>query len=83
MANAQTNPANRKHNGHRNLNCWKVYLHLSGSYDTDRLIGELVAEHGTRRAADILHEQLKDRTTSDGARFTKVAVGDAVRELAA
>lgn len=83
MTHARTKRVSREYNSHRNRNCWRVFICRSCSEGMDRLISELVAKHGIGRTTDILHEELKELTTSDGGRFTKVAIRDAVRGLAA
>lgn len=81
MATMRTAQETREYNGHRNRNCWRVYLWLSCASGMERRICELVGKHGIGRTTAMLHDQMKGRVMLDGTGFTKVAIRDSVRKF--
>ena len=83
MANRTTSrrASQTPYNGHPNWNLWNVALHFSNNYDTYHQYLDLLRRKGLKGATEDLYHNLGDTKTSDGARYTKVAIRHGLRCL--
>ena len=73
----------KKYLGHRSWNAWNVSLWISSTeniyFKVVNLVN-LVKKHGIRKAVNILHEELPEKTP-DGAIYNKLCIKLAIEGL--
>lgn len=70
--------ASQPYNGHPNWNQWNVHLWISSDYDTYKYCLSLVQSFGVKRSVEILHAEIGQTLTPDGARYSKAALRHAL-----
>ena len=66
--------------GHRSWNAWNVSLWIGSTEDIYFKVVNLVKKHGIKKAVNILHEELPEKTP-DGAIYNKLCIKLAIEGL--
>ena len=69
------------HNDHPCWRLWNISMWMSADEGLYRLAVDLCREHGKEKAADILHAEIGDQRTPEGARFSRSAIRYGLRHL--
>lgn len=67
--------------GHRSWNAWNVSLWINNDEALYRWALELAREHGIKKAAKIMAQDLEGQRTPDGARYNVTCIREAIAEI--